>query len=636
MGTHRVLWQAVGLVLLTAGLVRADGPLTVPADPLAGLRAEHPRLLFTKEDARRVRSLAQREPLLARLIELNRLNAEKMLGERPVRYEIPDGKRLLAQSRYCLQRVAAMAMAYRLTGDRKFVDGALKDMTIAAGFKDWNPRHFLDTAEMTTALAIGYDWLFDALTEEQKQTIRGAIVRLGLREGLKVYSRNRWWARSTTNWNQVCNGGMVLGALAIAESEPELARQVLRAALKSIPHGVSVYADSGAYPEGPGYWQYGTSYTAVTLSAFQTALGQDFGLRKTPGLDRTGYFRIHTVGPAGLLFNYADCGMGSRPASTMFLLSRTYENPVFAWWHRQRLEEAVPKPLRPRYIDRFFPLEIAWYDPSGRRPSPRQLPLDALFRSRQDVVCMRSSWSDRNAVYVGFKAGDNRTNHGHLDIGSFVLDALGVRWALDLGSDNYNLPGYFGRQRWQYYRLTNHSHNTLVIGDAIQEPSARCEVTAFRATPSRVQAVVDMTAAYKGQARSVRRGVELVGRRVVQVRDEVVGAADVVRWGLVTAARLELHGDRAVLHQDGRVLEAVLLSPRGARFEELPTKPPTAREKQNKGTRMLAVRVRPHGDQAVVIRVVLVPGGNASRRTLAAVSERPLSSWAGSEGRSSR
>ena len=41
--------------------------------------------------------------------------------------------------------------------------------------------------------------------------------------------------------------------------------------------------------------------------------------------------------------------------------------------------------------------------------------------------------SDAEALFIGFKAGDNRVNHSHLDLGTFVLDALGQRWAIDLG-----------------------------------------------------------------------------------------------------------------------------------------------------------------------------------------------------------
>ena len=85
---------------------------------------------------------------------------------------------------------------------------------------------------------------------------------------------------------------------------------------------------------------------------------------------------------------------------------------------------------------------------------------------------MRSAWDDPNAVSVDFKAGDNKANHSHLDLGSFIVDALGVRWACDLGADDYNMPGYFGGKRWTYYRLRAEGHNTLVInsGRDVESP----------------------------------------------------------------------------------------------------------------------------------------------------------------------
>ena len=98
-------------------------------------------------------------------------------------------------------------------------------MLTAAAFPDWNPAHFLDTAEMTNALAVGYDWLFDFLSVEDRATIRKAIVDKGLKPGMAVYANKGWWTTATHNWSQVCNGGMTAGALAIADEEPELARR---------------------------------------------------------------------------------------------------------------------------------------------------------------------------------------------------------------------------------------------------------------------------------------------------------------------------------------------------------------------------------------------------------------------------
>jgi hypothetical protein len=601
---------ATGLLLLLLTVPASVGgfPAVVTAvpDPLQGLRQQHPRLLCSEADLSEVKACAKRERLLARLIEQNERNARAMLGQPPVRYEIPDGLRLLGQSRRCIERVLAMALAYRLSGRREYARGAIREMLVAASFKDWNPRHFLDTAEMTTALALGYDWLYDQLSDSERRQVRAAIVSKGLEPGLAVYKRGGWWTRAVNNWNQVCNGGMVLGALAIADEEPELARAIISHALNSIPLALSVYKPSGSYPEGPGYWQYGTSYTCLTIAAFRSALGHDFGLSDTPGLSLTGYYRIHTLGPTGLLFNYADCGSGSRPASAMFFLSRNYGNGVYAWWHRRQLKRTVRAsgPLRPRRIDRFFPLEIVWYDASGRRPTADELPLDAFFDGQQDVVTMRSDWDSDSAVYFAIKAGDNRANHGHLDIGSFVLDAHGLRWAVDLGPDNYNLPGYFGRQRWRYFRLTNLSHNTLVIDGRIQNTSAHCDVVSFHSSPERVCAVLDLTDAYRGQASRVLRGVQMLGRSAVHIRDELEAATGTVRWALVTPAEVSIDGAVARLEQRGRAVTVRLLAPSGE-FKLLPTKPPTREERQNAGTRMLALEVRPGRGAKTVISVLI-------------------------------
>ena len=69
----------------------------------------------------------------------------------------------------------------------------------------------------------------------------------------------------------------------------------------------------------------------------------------------------------------------------------------------------------------------------------------------------------------------------------------GIRWALDLGGDDYGLPGYsdFSGPRWDYFRLNNRGHNTLVLGGDLQNPFASAPITAFETTPERAYAVVD-------------------------------------------------------------------------------------------------------------------------------------------------
>ena len=53
-----------------------------------------------------------------------------------------------------------------------------------------------------------------------------AIINKGLLPS-KIEKYSKKWLNDVNNWNQVCNGGMVLGALAIYESNSELAEEII-------------------------------------------------------------------------------------------------------------------------------------------------------------------------------------------------------------------------------------------------------------------------------------------------------------------------------------------------------------------------------------------------------------------------
>ncbi|NCA86460.1 MAG: hypothetical protein EOM83_12960, partial [Clostridia bacterium] len=125
--------------------------------------------------------------LLCVLIKEIQRNAQR-LYDRPVRkYELPDGRRLLSISRDVLDRIYHWGLLYRLEGDRKWLDRAYQEMTAVAAFPDWNPSHYLDTAEMMHAFAIGYDWFYQGFSEEQRKLVREALWQHGLRLSYSSY-----------------------------------------------------------------------------------------------------------------------------------------------------------------------------------------------------------------------------------------------------------------------------------------------------------------------------------------------------------------------------------------------------------------------------------------------------------------
>ena len=577
-------------------------PAAAAPDPLAGLRPGHPRLILLDERLEELRALPASDPLFARGLEQVLARADGFLGAQPLERKLI-GPRLLSVSRACLDRVYALAFAWRWTGEPKYARAVESNLLAVAAFSDWNPSHFLDVAEMTHAAAIGYDWCFDALAPESRAAIRAALIDKGLKPGRDAYEAENpaWWVRSEFNWNQVCNGGLLVGALALADEEPRLAARILAPAVASLPAALATYEPDGAWGEGPGYWSYATHYTVYGLAALQSALGHDFGLSRRAGLAESGWFPLLGTGPSGMYATIADVGEKARRGAlpALFWLAQRYQKPFYAIAERAWLAE-----------NRATPQHLLWWqsEPEGFHEGP---PLCRLFRGPVEVAFLRSGWEPHD-FFVSFKAGYNQVNHGHLDLGSFEFEHAGVRWARDLGSDDYNLPGYWdkkqGGRRWSYYRLGSFSHNLLLPASVQQHADASASFTHFVGLPASGKAPwhqiaeIETEGLFPGVAASATRTVTLYADRGLVVADRIdLTQPTGLVWGMTTDADIELQGDRAWLRLDGHHLGVRLLLPEGARFSTaIASQAPP--QKANKGVKRLEIRL---ADQQGPVQIVV-------------------------------
>jgi hypothetical protein len=615
---------------------------TVPDDPLAHLRPNHPRLLMTDEDLATAMAAAKTDPLRAELNKHIIATAEHILTAPPIRQN--NGKSAQEQERYAVYYILTEAMAYRLSGDERFFSRATNDLLTVAAFPDWDPKDDLSLGEMSFAVAIGYDWLYAKLTPDERAAIKQALVDKSLSFADDSYRRGAGWTKRDNNHGQVSNGGVVMAALAVADEEPDLARRVIAGARASLRQPLSAYAPDGSYPEGPGYWTYGTTYSVIMIAGLESALGTDLGLAATPGFANTINFYEAAEGPFGPVFNYADATADLQNSPARAWLAKKFDSrfalehtrSLLADFLQQNSFAPFDRGIQGTVVNRFFALHEVWF-PDWVEGSIANPPLDSHFRGVADIATFRSAWNDTNAIFIGFKAGENSVGHGHLDLGSFVLDANGQRWAMDLGPDNeggtYTRPGYFDLKgkRWTYFRTNNHSHNTVTPGDTLQAFHITAPITAFASTPERAFAIVDLTPAYPEAAKSLRRGIALLDRSRVLVQDEYQPAQSnlPLHWVMVTAATIDISADghSARLTSHGRTLDVNLLEPPTAKFRIGSTKPPTAAEMQNDGTSMLAIDADPSTDGSMTrVAVLLTPVADNG----AAVSQpalTPLDRW---------
>lgn len=572
---------------------------------------DHPRILLMEGGEEVIQEQISSNDIWAGIHRVIIEESEGMLQMEPLERK-KTGRRLLGVSREYLRRIFYLSYAYRMTDDVRFAEHAEKHMLKAAGFPDWNPSHFLDVGEMTMAIAIGYDWLFHALSDESKTMIKEAIVNKGIEPSFN--EEYNWFLDAEHNWNQVCNAGMAYGAMAVMEDYPQLADSVINRAFETIPKAMADYQPDGAYPEGYSYWGYGTTFNVLFLSVMETYFGTDRGLSDTPGFLETAGFLKHMVAPSGDCFNWGDCGSDGSLKPAMFWFAEKNNDPSLLWMEKKFLQtNDFTKFTR----NRILPAIMVW----GRNIDVDEInpPASKVWvgQGKNPVGLMRTSWSD-NAMYLGFKVGSPSVNHGHMDIGSFVFENDGIRWAMDFGLQGYHSleskgMNIFGKtqdaERWTIFRLNNYAHNTLTIDGQLQRVDGYANIDHYSDDDDFMYVVSDISSVYNGQLEQATRGTGIVNGAYAIIRDEVksLNNTSLVRWNMVTPAEVQLTSKGAVLTKDGKKMYLKVKGPVTLKMKTWSTAPTTDYDAENPETVMVGFVYRLPADSAVETEVLLIP-----------------------------
>ncbi len=597
--------------------------------PKSPKMVEHPRILLLGGEEALIKNSIATDATWKKMHEAILISCDKIIAQPPVE-RIQIGRRLLDKSREALRRIFQLSYAWRMTGQEKYFTRCEQEMLAIAKFSDWNPSHFLDVAEMTMGMAIGYDWLYHKLSEVSRKTIREAIVTKGIYPSLDPKYNS--WLGSSNNWNQVCNAGITFGSLAVWEEHPQLAKSLVERAIKSIPISMDEYKPDGAYPEGYGYWGYGTSFNVMFLSAVEKVFGTDFGLNNTPGFLQTSWFMENMKAVSSLSFNWGDAGQGSGLQPAMFWLAQKNNDPTLLWNEKSYLAQVDYG----RFTgDRLIPAVMIWGKemPLAKVTEPKSLVYKG--QGANPVCMMRTSWSDKNAIFLGFKAGSASVNHGHMDIGSFVMESDGTRWATDFGMQDYESLeskgiALFGRtqdaQRWTVFRLNNRAHNTLTVDDQLQLVKGYAKIDKYSDQQDFMFAQSDLSTVYEKQLASVKRGAAIVDKKYVVVRDEVVATdkPTTVRWTMLTSATVVLKGNRILLSKEGNTLTLQVSSPSSIKMKTWSTTPTTTYDAPNVGKTLVGFEINLKPKQKQTIQVLLVPGSCKDQKVK---FEKGLDQW---------
>lgn len=514
---------------------------------------EHPYLFFTNEEKpailERIHKDPEAEAIMDRLLaESNRYLSTPVppVPEQPKE----QGPQLFDRSGdfatiYYLYRNAAytLAFVYQMTGDDQYARKSFEfakelcDMPtwvmrlcqFAKAYKRVSPWNVPDdkvvftfaivTSDTASMMAAVYDWLYPALTREERDWIRGALLEKAIIQVRGNYEYH-WWATAyRCNWCAWCNTGLGLAALTLLTEDPHLV-DIVTESYNRISRTLDEIGVDGGWGEGVSYWGQTTRMSILFGDALKRLTNGTYNIYKHQNLVKnTVNFPLYTsIPPHHGSVNFADAGGGRTGAARLYnKLALETGSKEAAWIRENWFNEG----------DDIF--DVIW----PRHKVKPELPHTTSLHFRTiDWVIMRSDFTDPGKVMVACKAGKNDDpHHGHLDIGQFMVYWQGEGYISDLGHAAYD-ERYFDEEKYDTPHAASDGHNLIFVNGERQIPGKRFrqplddsiggEIIEFRPGIERDYVLLDLTHAYPGkELKKWRRHILLEKPDITVVIDEV-------------------------------------------------------------------------------------------------------------------
>lgn len=483
----------------------------------------HPWLMANKDDFDRARALYKAgDPNIVNIVNGTRERADKFISMdiQP----LPDPKvSYISQGVRTKDYIMDCCFMYQMTGETKYADRAIKEATYYTTLNSWGTVQMLDNNQTATAVAIVYDWLYDYLSQGDRDALVDALKRLHLDTLHDMYLNPKKTQYQITlylfyfggnNHTILDNTSTFMQALAIAEHDPKFAAEIMKGALDCLERPFDTLYPDSAFPEGVGYWAFAGPYMARMFSSMKSAFGHWFGYENCKALVNFADFPLYAQSNITSMI-YCDAGK---------VLDKSHEK----YYYGILSDNEALMAYSLKNDDSDYPLVALWYDPNIDYDAELDLSLDKHFRETELAV-MRDTFEGVQENWGGMAVNASERGHYYLNNGTIALHALGEEWISVPGRDNYDLPQYYltspGSTRWKYYFARSEGNNCVVINpsaDGGQEVFANSKINLVSENKGAYM-VSDLTDVYRQQVKSYTRAFGLLDDRSKFVlQDELV------------------------------------------------------------------------------------------------------------------
>jgi hypothetical protein len=375
--------------------------------------------------------------------------------------------------------IAEAALAYKIEGDKKYLDAARKYLEAAVSYEVWGytynkPDVDLAAGHLLYGMGWAYDLLYHDLTEPERERYRAKLVRQArlMFDHFKPKS-GKTYAYSQ-NHTSIPIAGLGVAAYALYDEVDE-APQWAALARAIFDRVLATFSADGYFYEGFEYWIFSMPWLIHWLDAHAHATGED--LYDHPGLRLTHTYVAHSMLPGGeYIFDFGDTWEGpetrarrgkeyprSHPGG------RFHTNYNLLYRTAARFQDAEAQGVA-RWLEGFGHVNaenywsLLWYD-ARLAAAPIEKQQRWHYFPDHEVAYWRSDWTGK-ATALAFKCGPPEghhtapllekfpdwrlsAGHAHPDANSFIVYANGAYLTGD--------SGYAG------VPLTVH-HNTVLVG----------------------------------------------------------------------------------------------------------------------------------------------------------------------------
>ena len=488
---------------------------------VAGLNANsHPRVFFTGSQlaAKRAGSEpASAKKLLDNLInnyKPSEINIDALAFPTSVAPESVTGGPYASASMggwYNTQNALARvinneAWQFYLNGKKEAGERAKKALIKLCSMPSWNHpwmeangnHTYYPGAPAAMAAAIGYDLLYQILSEPERKAIRKGIMDNSIKPFYRDMVELNRMPSSNSNHIGVILSGVGLAAMSIANDDPQLPG--LEPYLSGILAKSKQFIDRTMLPEG----SYNEPYTYQEMG-YREFVEFLFSLENNYGIDYTSTTNLKEFYQYPIYVTQAKDGAYQDLGD----VSHTYnftQQPM-QWLVYKMKDRFMYKYVKPSWdsgISRAGILPYLWYT-EGITPKSREtLPTSKLFEGKGHMV-MRSSWDDSGSILI-YKTGPNG-NHYHYDQGTILLTHNGEELLSDAGHSN----DYYGNLYFPGYYTQAIGHNVMLV-DMNAESQAPADfangIAALNSWPKITSSFAgDRASGVQGDLTSVYKGV---------------------------------------------------------------------------------------------------------------------------------